>query len=360
METTKVSSSSSNAARTNNRANVVLSMPNITTPIRGMVDTVSKDGIMNIKTSAGEVKIYSTSPLASGENVMLSVSKTKDEMHLKVISNATTSNDSAIDSISNKVTEDQSNFLVFKMPNRFKAQLAESLQLYPTFATPTQGLKSTSDINIDSGGALQFLSYISRGGLSDSFGKALQTNPSLTNLFPNLANLATALPSFIKKLDNKDISVQEPKKLKADLEALQRLPEQLSDDEWTFTLVPINDGQKLLTAKLFTKHPQHLEEDDQTSKRFIVELDMDKLGHIKIDGLLTSNQGKSSLNLAVKSSEPLPSDMQEALRNLFKVSEEIAGHTGSISFSKIQNNENSLMTKALHNYCKDKVKYYWA
>jgi hypothetical protein len=360
METTKVSSSNSNAARTSSGANVVLNMPNITAPIRGIVGNVSKDGIMNIKTSAGEVKIYSRSPLASGENVILSVSKTKDEMHLKVISSATTSTDGPIEPISEQMTEDQSNFLVFKMPNRFKAQLTESLQIYPTSSTPAQGLKSTPDINVDSGGALQFLSYLSRGGLSDSFGKALQTTPSLVNLFPHLANLATALPSFIKKIDNKEVSIQEPKKLKADLEALQKLPEQLSDDEWNFTLVPINDGQKLITAKLFTKHPQHLEEDNQTSRRFIVELDMDKLGHIKIDGLLTSNQGKSSLNLAVKSSEPLPSDMQEELRSLFKISEEITGHSGSISFAKIQANESSPMTKALHNYCKDKVKDYWA
>ncbi len=360
METSKISSTSSSNSRTTSKSNIVLSMPNITAPIKGSVASVSKDGIMNIKTSLGEVKLYSSSPLTSGETVLISISKNKEDLQIKTISSATSSSDNPVDSISNNMTEDQNSFLVFKMPNRFKNQLAESVQLYPTFSAPTQGLKSSPEVHIDSAGIIQFMSYISRGGLSDSFGKAMAANPSLATLFPTLNNLSTSIPSYLKKIESKNLTTPESKKLQNDLDNLQNLTEQLSDDEWNFVLVPINDGQKLLSVKVFTKHEQILEDEDLKTRRFIVELDMDKLGTIVIDGLITNKNQQQNLSISVRSSNPLPEELEQEIRELFEMTSDITGQSGNLSFTKASNKDISMTAKALHEYCKEKIKYYWA
>ncbi len=360
METSRINSRPLAPISKSTKANVVLSMPNITSPIRGVVDSISKDGIMNIKTSSGEVKIYSSSPLNTGANVIVSINSTKGELQLKVIPDSGSSMGTPVNAVSADSSDEHSNFFTFKLPSKFTSQLTESLQLYPAFSSPSQNLKSSPNINVDSSGVIQFLSYVSRGGLSDNFGKALQTNPTLQGLFPTLSNLGQTLPDFVKKLSNKDLVAPESKKLKSDIDILQRLPETLSDDDWQFMLVPINDGQKLIPAQFFFKKPEIDEDNNRTTKRFRIELDMDKLGHIIVDGLLTKQDKSSSLNLSVKTESPLPSAIEEELRYLFKVSEEVTGNSGAISFAKTNSKPNSMLANALHNYCKDKIANYWA
>lgn len=360
METSRINSRPLNPISKGTKTNVVLSMPNITSPIRGVVDSISKDGVMNIKTSSGEVKIYSSSPLSTGANVIVSINSNKGELQLKVIPDSVSTMGTPVNSVSADSSNEHSNFFTFKLPSKFTSQLTESLQLYPTFSSPSPNLKSSPNINVDSSGVIQFLSYVSRGGLSDSFGKALQTNPSLQSLFPTLSNLGQTLPDFIKKLSNKDLVAPESKKLKSDIDILQRLPETLSDDDWQFMLIPINDGQKLIPAQFFFKKPEIDEDSNHTTKRFRIELDMDQLGHIVVDGLLTKQDKNSLLNLSVKTETPLPSAIEEELRYLFKVSEEVTGSSGAISFSKANSKPNSMLTNALHNYCKDKIANYWA
>ncbi len=360
METSRIGSSSTVSGAKVNRANVVLSMPNITSPIRGIVDSVTKDGIMNIKTSSGEVKIYSSNPLTSGQNVIVSINTTKAELNLKVVPDSGSSYGSPVNPVSNDMGEGSQNFFVFKLPSKFQAQMAENLQLYPTFSSPSRELKSSPNIDVDSGGTIQFLSYVSRGGLSDTFGKSLQLDPKLINTFPTMANLIQTLPEFIRKVEGKSFSHVENKRLRMDLESLQTLPDTLSDEEYKFMLIPINDGQKLIPAQFFFKKEEIDDENNRTIRKFSVELNMDKLGHITVDGLHIKQNKDSSLSLSVRTETPLPESIESDLRELFKVAEEITGNSGSIAFGKSSSKINSKLTKALHNYCKDKVSNYWA
>ena len=73
---------------------------------------------------------------------------------------------------------------------------------------------------------------------------------------------------------------------------------------------------------------QHNQIDDGDATRFIIELDLSKLGRIQLDGLVTS-KGKH-FDLFVRSEVPLGKSMRRDLNNIFIDFMEITGISGKI------------------------------
>ena len=74
------------------------------------------------------------------------------------------------------------------------------------------------------------------------------------------------------------------------------------------------------------------DEQDKARKgtRFILDLDLSRLGRIQLDGLVY--QKDKHMDLIVRTEIPLPPRMHEDIRNIFQEAAEVTGIKGGISF----------------------------
>jgi hypothetical protein len=359
MKSSKISATSSNNPL-KLPTNSVVNMPTFTAPLKGTVNSVSKGGAVTIETPRGNIKIVTDAPLRVGQNVVAALTTDKSQLHLQVLTRIASGG--SVEEVTNDLPEGKADFYTFKIPGRFRGQLIEPTNSYTTSSTVgTAGATTPSTNIIDSQGIIQFISYANRGGLSDVFGRSLQTNPNLASLFPALDNLFHTLPKFLKRLQEQEIPDDElPERLALDLSNLSNISKFLSKYGWNFYLVPINDGQKLIPAKVFVSGTEEIDEKDFKSKRFQIEVDMDELGPVVIDGLLITRQKAISLNMSIKTLKPFDESLEKDIITLFEFSTSmLESQRSSLQFQKLEKNYPSKLAEVLHEYCKDKIKDFW-
>ena len=104
--------------------------------------------------------------------------------------------------------------------------------------------------------------------------------------------------------------------------------------DWRFVPVPFWDGAELRPIRLFTRPYRGKNENDKPGKRigtrFIVDLDLTRLGRLQLDGLV--REGNKRFDLIVRSVELFPEFMRDDIRRLFAESCELVGMKGGASF----------------------------
>lgn len=105
---------------------------------------------------------------------------------------------------------------------------------------------------------------------------------------------------------------------------------------WHSLAFPVYDGQQLQQGRLFVRY-QNEDEGSGTEKppshtRFIVEVDLNKLGSMQFDGLVSHRQPNKHFDLVIRSQSSLLPEMQQDIRTLFTTSQEMTGLRGKLSF----------------------------
>ncbi|OHC74791.1 MAG: hypothetical protein A3G18_10110 [Rhodospirillales bacterium RIFCSPLOWO2_12_FULL_58_28] len=122
-------------------------------------------------------------------------------------------------------------------------------------------------------------------------------------------------------------------RLKDDFNTLGRMSKEPSpSDDWKITLVPFFNGAGLEQIRLLTRrHGGDNEKgEEQESTRFVIDVDLSKLGRLQLDGLLR-NKGKH-MDLIVRTDSRLPDQMQNDIRNIFQDAAELTGIKGGVGF----------------------------
>jgi hypothetical protein len=121
-------------------------------------------------------------------------------------------------------------------------------------------------------------------------------------------------------------------RLTQDFGQLGRLADNQSGD-WRQFFIPLFDGDQLQQLRLFLRHGQQerdgdgaQDDDDQT--RFVVEVEMSRLGELQLDGLVREKR----LDLILRSRAPLPNFMRRDITQIFHEANEITGYHGNIGF----------------------------
>lgn len=111
---------------------------------------------------------------------------------------------------------------------------------------------------------------------------------------------------------------------------LARLAEPPALGEWQALFVPLFDGETERQVRLFIRrHSRHGgDDDDGDETRFIVELDLDRLGEIQLDGLVR----EQAFDLIIRSSAALPPSAKRDITEIFTEGLAITGFTGSLTF----------------------------
>ncbi len=110
----------------------------------------------------------------------------------------------------------------------------------------------------------------------------------------------------------------------------------LADNEggdWRLFFIPLHDGDQLQQLRLFLRHGWGDRDggpgqDDEDQTRFVVEVEMSRLGDLQLDGLVREKR----LDLILRSRAPLPDFMRRDITQIFHEANEITGNRGSIGF----------------------------
>ncbi len=120
-------------------------------------------------------------------------------------------------------------------------------------------------------------------------------------------------------------------RLGQDFGQLSRLADNQGGD-WRLFFIPLHDGDQLRQLRLFLRHGgQHRDgdaRDDEDQTRFVVEVEMSRLGDLQLDGLVREKR----LDLILRSRAPLPDFMRRDIMKIFHETNQITGNRGNMGF----------------------------
>jgi len=126
--------------------------------------------------------------------------------------------------------------------------------------------------------------------------------------------------------------------LRADFEHLSALADRKGTADWRSFFIPVIAERALSQIRLFLWRPEPRrcrqkgsESAIATGQRFVVELELSRLGALQIDGFLKER----SLNLILRSHRPLAHPLREALAIIFRDAAAAAGLTGALGFQDV-------------------------
>ncbi|MCH8036365.1 MAG: hypothetical protein IIC53_04485, partial [Proteobacteria bacterium] len=122
-------------------------------------------------------------------------------------------------------------------------------------------------------------------------------------------------------------------RLGQDFGQLSRLADSPSGD-WRLFFIPLLGGDQVQQLRLFLRHGQQGsggggggEEDDEPT-RFVVELELSRLGDLQLDGLVRDKR----FDLILRTRAPLPEFMRRDIAQIFQDANGATGYAGNIGF----------------------------
>lgn len=101
---------------------------------------------------------------------------------------------------------------------------------------------------------------------------------------------------------------------------------------WTVTVLPFLGSLSSEPMRLYRKaiHDRDAEGKLRTGQRFVLELELQRLGPLQFDGMVRERR----FDLVLRSTTPLASDLQEELKQIFRDGMMIGGWAGELGFGR--------------------------
>ncbi|MDG1287661.1 MAG: hypothetical protein P8P30_08900 [Rickettsiales bacterium] len=102
---------------------------------------------------------------------------------------------------------------------------------------------------------------------------------------------------------------------------------------WQAAFVPVHDGTNWQQARMFLKkEPQGAESAEGGGTRFIMEVELTKMGPMQFDGLVRKRAKAVNFDLIIRSRNTLGDADRQNIRDIYQSSSELTGFKGGISF----------------------------
>lgn len=101
--------------------------------------------------------------------------------------------------------------------------------------------------------------------------------------------------------------------------------------DWRAYNLPFLNGQEIEPVKLYLQYPENPEGEpmpDAPVKRFLIDLDLSRIGPMQIDGLI----GEKSLDVILRTDAAMPAPFRDDLNLVYIQALEAVGRTGHLSF----------------------------
>ena len=118
------------------------------------------------------------------------------------------------------------------------------------------------------------------------------------------------------------------RRLAADFGQIARLADQPTPGDWQPFLVPVYDGDALRQLRLFVRRRRDDAKKDDGEARFVVEIDLSRLGEVQLDGFLHQRR----FDLILRSRVPLADGARRDITAIFSQGLALGRLTGLLSF----------------------------
>ncbi len=101
--------------------------------------------------------------------------------------------------------------------------------------------------------------------------------------------------------------------------------------DWRAYNLPFLNGQEIEPIKLYLQYPENAEGEPMPEapvKRFLIDLDLSRIGPMQIDGLI----GEKSLDVILRTDEKMPAPFRDDLNLVYIQALEAVGRTGRLAF----------------------------
>lgn len=124
------------------------------------------------------------------------------------------------------------------------------------------------------------------------------------------------------------------RKLGADFTTLQQVFTEPSPQGWISAGIPLYYDNQLEHARLHirqdTENPANKKQ--QGGQRFIIDIELSRLGEMQIDGLVQKEAGKHQFDMIIRTSKALPPDVENDIRTIYNNASETTGFKGMLIF----------------------------
>lgn len=119
-------------------------------------------------------------------------------------------------------------------------------------------------------------------------------------------------------------------RLSGELTQMQRLAGDSAGPDWRSFFIPINTstGLEQFRFHLYNGDDETADGEDRTGVRFIIEVNMSRLGAFQFDGFARRDQ----VDLVVKTHDELPQTMQDDIRGIYTNTLSAMGFAGNVAF----------------------------
>ncbi len=118
------------------------------------------------------------------------------------------------------------------------------------------------------------------------------------------------------------------RRLAGDFGHIATLAERPAPGDWQPYLVPLFDGAQLRQLRIFVRRRGDPDDDEKDEARFVVEVELSRLGELQLDGFLRDRR----LDLILRSQEPLADGERRDITAIFTQGLELGGLTGTLRF----------------------------
>ncbi len=127
-------------------------------------------------------------------------------------------------------------------------------------------------------------------------------------------------------------------RLKDDVGGASRRVRDPETGDWRQFAIPFLHDGEIDSISLLTRDDdaEESDEDGNDGSRFVIDLNLSRLGHMQIDGLVGDN--KKRLDVVVRTDQPLASEMRQDIRALYANALEVTGLEGSVGFQAAPGN----------------------
>ncbi len=223
-------------------------------------------------------------------------------------------------------------------------------------ASSTSGLTSSTQTSNTQDAFGKLLSFWKSFGSSEMLQLMQDTGKTqaLISRFPNAdTNLGANLLRYFSALGKADAPSLLGRQLTSHLERTASGKEQLeqlgrdlgvnrqlfqqSQYDWKTLIFPVVSDDVWYANRLMLKEyeGENEQEEREHGVRFVIELDMEKLGALQLDGLVRSTQKKQFFDLTIRSQQPIPDGMKQGILTIFHEAQEDLGVEGQLAFQTV-------------------------
>lgn len=125
---------------------------------------------------------------------------------------------------------------------------------------------------------------------------------------------------------------QTQNKLSEEFKTASLLADEPNQQDWRINTIPLLNGEEIEKIRLLTRQQKEDDEEEDKPKgtRFVLDLELSKMGHMQLDGL--ANGPEKRLDLIIRTDIPLETQIQNDIRTIFEEANKLTGVSGGISF----------------------------